>query len=266
MAHGHVANTGTSPANPTWVRWRRPSAGAHLVVISTRGGHGTPYPSASGHSIKRTVSTARSAPTHGEASHKSAAAPPLFEHHCETTIFICFIIEVRVIWLCTALYGSLNEEHAMTIQHFSQRIRTLNITRDNKSIFHYHFKMFTYATNSESKPRRHIISRGKSKYYIQWFSLRKTKAELSHPSHHVSFHRQQCFAEIIQISFIRWPKSWNLCELATTDSAFYPAVAMLSMAKMRRRDYYLGKNIRLNCKLMIFPFVKIVLYWSTKVI
>ena len=110
MSHGYVASTATPPANPTRVRWRRTSAGAHLIVVPTGRRHGSPPPSARGHSVKPTVSTTGPASTHGEPSHEPAATPPLFKHHGESTIFICFIIEVRVVGLCTALYGSLQTE------------------------------------------------------------------------------------------------------------------------------------------------------------
>lgn len=110
VSHGHVASTATPPANPTRVWWRRTSAGAHLIVIPAGGRHGSPSPSARGHSVKPTVSTAGPAPTHGEPTHEPATACPLFKHHGETTVFIRFIVEVGVVGLCTALYGSLKEE------------------------------------------------------------------------------------------------------------------------------------------------------------
>lgn len=107
MSYGHVSSTATPPGNPTWVGWRRTSAGTHLIVIPAGGRHGSPSPSARGHSVKPAVSTAGPAPTDGEPSNEPAAASPLFKHHCETTVFIRFIVEVRVIWLRTALNGSL---------------------------------------------------------------------------------------------------------------------------------------------------------------
>lgn len=107
VTHGHVASTGASPPNPTWVGWRWTTAGAHLIVISARWRHGSPSPSARRHSVKTTVSTAGPSATHWEPSHKPAAAPPLFEHNGETPIFIGFIIEVWVIGLCTTLNGGL---------------------------------------------------------------------------------------------------------------------------------------------------------------
>lgn len=110
VPHGHVASTATSPANPTRVGWRRTSAGAHLLVIPPGGRHGSPSPSARGHSVKSAVSTAGPASAHGEPTHEPATACPLFKHHCESTIFIRFIVEVRVVGLCTALYGSLKKE------------------------------------------------------------------------------------------------------------------------------------------------------------
>lgn len=109
VSHRHVASTATAPPNPTRVRWRRTSARAHLVVIPAGGRHWSSSSSAGGHSVKSTVSTAGPAPPHGEPSHESAATPPLFKHHSETTVFIRLVVEVRVIWLRTALYGSLKK-------------------------------------------------------------------------------------------------------------------------------------------------------------
>lgn len=109
VSHGHVASTATPPANPTRVRRRRTSPGAHLIVIPAGGRHGSPSSSAGGHSVKPAVSTAGSAPAHGEPTHKPATTSPLFKHDGETTVFVRFIIEVGVVGLCTAFYGSLKK-------------------------------------------------------------------------------------------------------------------------------------------------------------
>lgn len=110
VSHGHVASTATPPADSARVRWGRASAGAHFIVIPTGRRHGSPSPSAGGHSVEPTVTATGPAPTHGEPSHKPAATPPLLKHHGESTVFVCFVVEVRVIGLCTALYGSLKKE------------------------------------------------------------------------------------------------------------------------------------------------------------
>lgn len=107
VSNWHVAHPATPSGDPTWVGWGRTSARTHLIVIPAGGRHGSPSPSARGHSVKRAVSTAGPTPTYWEPSHKPATASPLFKHHGETTVFICFIVEVRVIGLCSALYGSL---------------------------------------------------------------------------------------------------------------------------------------------------------------
>lgn len=50
------------------------------------------------------------ATAHWETSHWSASTPSLLKHHGKTTIFIRFVVEVGVIGLCTALYGSLKRK------------------------------------------------------------------------------------------------------------------------------------------------------------
>lgn len=102
----HVARTATPPGNSTWMGRRRTSAGTYVIIIPAGGRHWSPPP-ARGHTFKPAFSTAGPVPPHGKPSHKSATTSPLFKHHGETAIFICFIIEIRVIGLCTSLYGSL---------------------------------------------------------------------------------------------------------------------------------------------------------------
>lgn len=109
VSHGHVASTATSPANPARVGWRWTPAGAHLIVIPAGGRHGSPPPSAGGHSVEPAIATAGPAPTHGEPSHKPATGSPLFKHHGETAVFIRFVVEVGVVGLGAALYGSLKK-------------------------------------------------------------------------------------------------------------------------------------------------------------
>lgn len=106
MYHGHVTTAASRPRHPTWVGWRRTSAGTY-VIIPAGGRHGPPSSSARRHSVKPAVSSTGPAPAHGEPPHESAAASSLFEHHSETAIFVSFIIEVGVIGLCTTLYGGL---------------------------------------------------------------------------------------------------------------------------------------------------------------
>lgn len=110
VSHWHVATTATPPRNSTWMGRRRTSAGTYVIIIPAGGRHWSSSPPARGHSFKPAVSTAGPVPTHGEPSHKSATASPLFKHHGETTIFIRFIVEVRVIGLSTSLYRSLKRE------------------------------------------------------------------------------------------------------------------------------------------------------------
>lgn len=49
------------------------------------------------------------ATAHWETSHWSASTPSLLKHHGKTTVFIRLVVEVGVIGLCTALYGSLKQ-------------------------------------------------------------------------------------------------------------------------------------------------------------
>lgn len=121
VSHWHVASTATPPANSARVGWRGASAGAHFIVIPTGRRHGSPSTSAGGHSVKPAVSAAGPAPTHGEPSHEPAAATPLLKHHRESTIFICFVVEVRVIGLCAALYGSLEKEDRERFAYLKHR-------------------------------------------------------------------------------------------------------------------------------------------------
>lgn len=139
VSHGHVATTATPPRNPTRVGWRRTSTGTYLIIISAGGRHGSPSPSARRHSVKPSVSTAGPAPTHGEPSHKSATTSPLFKHHGETTIFIRFIVEVRVIGLCPTLYGSLKgrtERVVLTCSRaFEMYMGNKDLSTSNNTIF-----------------------------------------------------------------------------------------------------------------------------------
>lgn len=133
VSHGHVSSTATPPGNPTWVGWRRTSAGTHLIVIPAGGWHGSPSPSARGHSVKPAVSTAGPAPTDGEASNEPAAASPLFKHHCETTVFIRFVVEVGVIWLRTALNGSLKGRQVEMKNTLLSTSKTNSVCISNKT-------------------------------------------------------------------------------------------------------------------------------------
>lgn len=106
MSNGHVSATAVPPRNPTWVWWRRTSAGT-VVIISTGRWHRSPSSPTRGHTLKAAVSAAGPVATGREPTHRSAPTYPLLKHHSEATVFVCLIIEVRVIGLCAALYGSL---------------------------------------------------------------------------------------------------------------------------------------------------------------
>ena len=110
VSHGHVASPTTAPSNPTWMGWRRTSAGAHFIIVAAGRRRRSSPSSAGGHSVIPTIAAAGPASSHGEASHESSATTPLLKHHGKTTIFIRFIIEVGVIGLCTAFYGCLKNE------------------------------------------------------------------------------------------------------------------------------------------------------------
>lgn len=66
------------------------------------------------------------ATAHWETSHWSASTPSLLKHHGKTTVFIRFVVEVGVIGLCTALYGSFRYElqHSLDTLHHSLRFTT----------------------------------------------------------------------------------------------------------------------------------------------
>ena len=104
---GHVASTAASSAAPSGVGGRGGApSGAHLVVISAGGGHGATSSPAGGHAVEATFTTAPT-PTHGEAPHGPAAAPPLLKHHSEAAVVVRLVVEVGVIRLGTPLDGSL---------------------------------------------------------------------------------------------------------------------------------------------------------------
>lgn len=95
------------PADPAGVWWRRPTARAHLIVITTCRWYGSAPTSAGGHPVEAAVSTTGPPRAHRETSHEPATPTSLIKHHGKATVFIRFIVEVRVIWLCSSFYGSL---------------------------------------------------------------------------------------------------------------------------------------------------------------